>query len=288
MRIFWCVVFVLAFAACKKSQERTSQRFEKGTSLGQVYKRLEEASGIVESVAHPKNFWTLNDSGHPAEVFLIDEKAQIQLVCKIKGVQNRDFEDITIGTGPIDGKKYIYVADIGDNLEKFPVKFIYRFPEPVSFDSTEITISDFDTLKVRLDGKIRDTEALFVDPVKHDLYLVSKREDSVRLFQVTYPFTKDTMVAKQVAILPFHKIVSAHITLSGQELLMKDYDQVYYWQNRRGLPISEWLQSQPEVLAYDRERQGEAICWANDSTGYYTLSEAVRGEMGKLIFYKRN
>ncbi|MFN7330512.1 MAG: hypothetical protein ACK5UP_13520, partial [Bacteroidota bacterium] len=171
--------------------------------------------------------------------------------------------------------------------EKFPLKLIYRFPEPVSFDSKEITIPDFDTLKVQLDGKIRDTEALFADPVKHDLYLVSKREDSVRLFQVTYPFTKDTMVAKQVAILPFHKIVAAHITHSGQELLMKDYDRVYYWQKRKGLAISEWLQSQPEILAYDRERQGEAICWANDGNGYYTLSEAVRGEMGKLLYYKR-
>jgi hypothetical protein len=287
MKKCWVILLALAVGACSSKKDKFSDLFARGKSLGQVNKRLEEASGLVESFAHPKHFWTLNDSGHPAEVFLIDDKAQIQLVCKIKGVENRDFEDITIGPGPIEGKEYIYVGDIGDNLEKFPLKFIYRFPEPISLDSMEITISDFDTLTVQLDGKNRDTEALFVDPVKHDLYMVSKREDSVRLFQVTYPFTKDTMVAKQVAILPFHKIVAAHITHSGQEFLMKDYDRVYYWQNRKGLAISEWLQSKPEILNYDRERQGEAICWANDGSGYYTLSEAVRGEMGRLLYYKR-
>jgi hypothetical protein len=283
----WVILLALAVGACSSKKDKFSDLFAKGKPLGQVNKRLEEASGLVESFAHPKHFWTLNDSGHPAEVFLIDDKAQIKLVCKIKGVENRDFEDITIGTGPIDGKKYIYVADIGDNLEKFPVKLIYRFPEPVSFDSAEITISDFDTLKVKLEGKIRDTEALFVDPVKQDLYLVSKREDSVRLFQVKHPFVADTLVAKQVAILPFQKIVAASITPSGKELLMKDYDRVYYWKQPNELSISALLQTKPEVLAYDRERQGEAICWANDGNGYYTLSEALRGEMGKLLYYKR-
>ncbi|MFM7855510.1 MAG: hypothetical protein ACKO96_27190 [Flammeovirgaceae bacterium] len=274
--------------ACNNDTEKRSDLFAKGTPLGQVEKRLEEASGLVESVAHPNHFWTMNDSGHPAEVFLIDNKAQIQLTCKLKGIDNRDFEDITIGDGPVEGKKYIYVADIGDNLEKYDVKLIYRFVEPSSITNQEMTITEFDTLKVKLEDRVRDTEAIFIDPLLNDMYLVSKREDSVRLYQIAQPFVNDTLIAKPIAILPFHKIVAASITADGQELLLKDYDHVYYWKNKERLSISKLLQTKPAILAYERERQGEAICWANDGKGYYTLSEAVNDEMGKLLFYSRN
>jgi hypothetical protein len=282
------IIVWVAALACSNDTEKTSDLFAKGTPLGQVEKRLEEASGLVESAAHPNHFWTMNDSGHPAEVFLIDNKAQIQLTCKLKGIDNRDFEDITIGNGPVEGKKYIYVADIGDNLEKYDVKLIYRFVEPSTRAKQEITITEFDTLKVRLEDKVRDTEAIFMDPLLNDMYLVSKREDSVRLYQIKQPFANDTLMAKPIAILPFHKIVAASITADGQELLLKDYDHVYYWKNNERLSIPKLLQTKPAILAYERERQGEAICWANNGKGYYTLSEAVENQMGKLIFYPRN
>lgn len=284
----WVYLLAIVVGACSSKKDEFGHQFAKGKALGQVTKRLEEASGIVESVANPHHFWTLNDSGHPAEVFLIDNHAQIQLVCKLKAIENRDFEDIAIGSGPIEGKKYVYVADIGDNLEKFSVKYIYRFAEPAADTAGEITITEFDTLKIRLEDKIRDTEAILVDPIAKDLFLVSKREDSVRLYEVKYPFDADTLLAKPIAKLPFHKIVAGSISKTGNEVLLKDYDQVYYWRNEKGIGLRELLLSKPAVLAYNRERQGEAICWANDGTGYYTLSEAVRGEMGKLLFYKRN
>lgn len=281
------MLLAIAACACSSKKVQYSNLFSKGEPMGQVTKRLEEASGLVESFAHPGHFWTLNDSGHPAEVFLIDNKAQIQLVCKLKGVENRDFEDIAIGSGPAEGTQYIYVADIGDNLEKFPVKLIYRFAEPKTYTKGEVTITEFDTLKIKLEDKIRDTEAVFVDPIAQDLYLISKREDSVRLYQVRFPYVEDTLLAKPIAILPFHKIVAASITADGKEMLLKDYERVYYWKNEKRIDIAKLLLTKPTLLAYDRERQGEAICWGNNGKGYYTLSEAVRGEMGALLFYKR-
>jgi hypothetical protein len=249
---------------------------------------LEEASGLVESIAQPNHFWTLNDSGHPAEVFLIDTNAQIKLVCKLKGIENRDFEDIAVAIDPRDGKRYVYAADIGDNLEKFKVKLIYRFEEPSLATGAEMTITKFDTIKVVLEDRVRDTEAIMIEPKTNDLYLVSKREDSVRLYQVKYPFTRDTLTAIWVAILPFHKIVAASISADGNEVLMKDYDRVYYWKASNNLDLEKLLMTKPIELAYERERQGEAICWARDGKGFYTLSEAVRGEMGRLLYYKRN
>lgn len=287
MKYFIILLTCLVVGSCQEKKSTNSQLFAKGKSLGQVVKRLEEASGLVESIAHPNHFWTLNDSGHPAEVFLIDTKAQIKLVCKLKGIENRDFEDIALAIDPRDGKRYVYAADIGDNLEKFKVKLIYRFEEPILSTVTEISITKFDTIKVVLADRVRDTEAIMIEPKTNDLYLVSKREDSVRLYLVKYPFTRDTLTAIQVAILPFHKIVAANISADGNEVLMKDYDHVYYWKANNNLDLKKLLMTKPIELAYERERQGEAICWARDGKGFYTLSEAVRGEMGRLLYYKR-
>jgi hypothetical protein len=206
----------------------------------------------------------------------------------LKGIENRDFEDIALAIDPRDGKRYVYAADIGDNLEKFKVKLIYRFEEPTLATGAEMTITKFDTIKVVLEDRVRDTEAIMIEPKTNDLYLVSKREDSVRLYQVKYPFTRDTLTAIWVAILPFHKIVAASISADGNEVLMKDYDRVYYWKASNNLDLEKLLMTKPIELAYERERQGEAICWARDGKGFYTLSEAVRGEMGRLLYYKRN
>jgi hypothetical protein len=288
MKYFIIVLTCLVVGSCQEKKSANSQLFAKGKSLGQVVKRLEEASGLVESIAQPNHFWTLNDSGHPAEVFLIDTNAQIKLVCKLKGIENRDFEDIALAIDPRDGKRYVYAADIGDNLEKFKVKLIYRFEEPTLATGAEMTIIKFDTIKVVLEDRVRDTEAIMIEPKTNDLYLVSKREDSVRLYQVKYPFTRDTLTAIRVAILPFHKIVAASISADGNEVLMKDYDRVYYWKASNNLDLEKLLMTKPIELAYERERQGEAICWARDGKGFYTLSEAVRGEMGRLLYYKRN
>ncbi|MFM9837054.1 MAG: hypothetical protein ACKVOQ_02255 [Cyclobacteriaceae bacterium] len=279
------IFFVIS---CKKKEEKYSELFTKGEALGTVDDRLHEASGLIESIANPQYFWTLNDSGNPAEVFLIDQKANIQMVCKLRGIDNRDFEDITMGAGPVEGKNYIYAADIGDNLSRYSIKLIYRFEEPLFTEgNSEIEITDFDTLRIKLADRPRDTEAILVDPLSKDIYLLSKLEDSISLYQIKFPFQNDTLIADKLAILPLHKITAGNISADGNEVLLKNYKQVYYWKNNAGLPLSKLLLTEPALLAYKKEPQGEAICWARDGGGYYTLSEKAEGEIGKLLFYKR-
>lgn len=290
MRVFFqAIVFFFLFLeiSCNSKIKTSSHLFTDGKSLGEVSNRLEEASGLVESIANPMHLWTLNDSGNPAEVFLIDQKAQIKLVCKLNDINNRDFEDIAIGAGPINGKNYVYVADIGDNLQQYKTKLIYRFEEPTLADKNEVIITNYDTLRIALPDGIRDSETIMIDPQSNDLYLVSKREDSVRVYKIRYPFSKDLMTADKVAVIPFTKIVAGSITPDGKEVLIKDYEKIYYWKNNQGLPLPQLLITKPIEVAYEQEPQGEAICWSRDGSGYYTLSETAESILGKLIFHKR-
>jgi len=257
------------------------------TSLGKVDQRLEEASGLVGSLANPGFLWTINDSGNPPEVFLIDHQAKTTLVCTLLHARNRDWEDIAIGAGPNAKKKYIYVADIGDNWAQNELKFIYRFEEPILKSQNKITITQYDTLILRMpDGK-RDAETILIDPFTNDLFLISKREDAVALYTTPYPYsTNDTIVLRKVMVLPFTRIVAGSISLDGTQILLKTYERVYCWKRTRQESLAETFKKKPIELPYDREQQGEAIAWSANGEEFYTLSEGTMGNSADLLMYK--
>lgn len=279
----------LVLAACSSSDKKPfdadASPFEEGVPQGSVVQRLEEASGLVASAVNSGMFWTHNDSGHPAEVFLIDSTAQIRMVCTLKGVKNRDWEEIAMGPGPDSTKSYLYVGDIGDNEAKYANKIIYRFEEPLLREGN-VEIVDFDTLVVKLDDGVRDSEAFAIDPSDKSLYIFSKREDSIRFYQLTYPFDADTLVARYEATLPFHNINAADISPDGSEVLIKDYENVYYWKRAEAETFSQCIQRAATVLPYKQEQQGEAITFDRQGNGYYTLSESP-SKPAELRFYKR-
>ena len=287
MRMLGLAAAAVLLWSCQK-KTGSSTRFEAGVPLGKpVTSELAEASGLVASAANPGLLWTHNDSGNPASVYLISPEGEIKMTCHLAGITNRDWEDIALGTGPDSSKSYVYVADIGDNMAQYAVKILYRFEEPVLGDA-EKEITTFDTLYVKLDDGVRDTEALMIDPIAHGMYMLSKREDSVHFYKIDYPYEGDTLTGRFRVKLPFHNICAADISADGKEVVIKDYDNIYYWTRPDGGPISKLLQTPPEQLAYTRERQGEAIAFARDGSGFYTLSESVPEERARVIFFGRS
>jgi hypothetical protein len=248
---------------------------------------LSEASGLVASIVNPGYLWSHNDGNNPTEIFLINEKAEIVMTCKLNNVRNRDWEDITIGPGPEPGVNYLYVADIGDNDARFRFKRLYRLKEP-AFTDKKIEVDSVHRLLVNIPEGPRDSEAIMVDPLTNNFYIISKREKSVRLYEIKFPFESDTLQAEELVKLPFSDIVAANISSDGSEVLMKNYREIYYWKRTGNEPLLDLLQRKPVLLDYDREPQGESIAWKSDGSGFYTLSESKLGIMGgNLYFYKR-
>ncbi len=279
--------FVLLLSIECTSSKTTSDLFLEGVGQGSVSKKLAEASGLVASVANPGYYWSHNDGENPAEVFLIDDKAKIVMTCKLANVANRDWEDIAVGPGSQEGKSYLYIGDIGDNLSQYPYKMIYTFVEPVLSEGDHV-ISKFDTIVFKLSDGVRDTEAMMIDPMTNNVFIISKREDSVRLYKMYTPAKRgDTLQAEFKTKLPFTKIVAASISADGTEVLMKNYDHLYYWKRSDAESIPELLLRKPIELNYLQEAQGEAIAWTRDGAGFYTLSETVKNFNGNLIYYKR-
>ena len=288
-RSIFLFILVLLAACAKRNRSGDSEVFLEAKPVSELTdEKLEEVSGLASSKGNPGYLWTHNDSGNPAEVYLVDEKLTIRLLCKLEGVKNRDWEDIAVGPGPEENRSYIYVADIGDNNARHALKYIYRFEEPLlKGKGGEVTIRKFDRIEFRLaDGK-KDAEAIMVHPGTKNIYVVTKREKPVSVYELKYPYLSGaTVVAEKVVSLPLTKIVSADISPDGNEVIMKSYDHIYYWQTN-GQTIADVFQRPPQLLKYTEEPQGEAIAFNFDGSGFYTLSETILNQKTFLYYYAR-
>ena len=255
-----------------------------------------EASGLVASQKNVGALWTHNDSGGNPKVYLINDRGSTIATYVLAGATSRDWEDIAIGPGPQEGETYVYVGEIGDNNAQYPIKKIYRFVEPeVSENGVTDTIRQVDTIRVVYPDGARDAETLLVDPWTADVYILSKRERYVNIYRDAFPqrtTALDTLEKlgqiprEQVGIL--EQLVGGDISSDGKEILLKSYIQVFYWhRNDEQTSIVDLLQTEPQRLPYTPEPQGEASGFADDSSGYYTLSEQQSGIKPHLYFYAR-
>ena len=257
-------ISVLAFSQCTSHQAPESIREIND-------KTLEEISGLAQSRVDSDRMYVHNDSGGEPVIYVLSlEKEPIaQLV--LEGAENVDWEDIAVGPGP-DGESYIYVGDIGDNLAVRDHVVVYRVKEPGTLMKSQ-TVRTEKAVLTYPDGP-RDAETLMVDPISNDIFIVSKREESNHVFRFkSEGFSKGEVELEHVAELGIGGAVGGDISHDGNQVIIKNYFEVYYWNRKPGSLIAETLVNEPEVLPYQPEPQGEAIGFDSRKPGYFTLSE---------------
>lgn len=255
------------------------------------FEPLKEASGLAASRKNPHVLWSHNDSGDLSRVYALDTNAKHLGTFLLKGVKARDWEDIAVGPGPVEGKHYLYVGDIGDNESKFDVKYIHRVLEPdikMAEIGQDLALAGSETISFRYPDGRRDAETLMVDPRSRDIYIVSKWESNVRVYRAPYPqSTEQTITVEHVATLNLTNVVGGDISPSGQEIIIKTYGAIYYWRKSTNENCWRIFDKQPVSVPYIPEPQGEAVCWRADALGYYTVSEEAGGIPSHLYFYPR-
>ncbi len=253
--------------------------------------QINEASGLVASAAYRNHFWTHNDSGDKARVFLIDDSARHRATFYLEGVDARDWEDI--GMMERDGRHYLLVGDIGDNRGRHPHVTIHVFEEPRLGNTGQIidTIpaASIHSFVLQYEDGPRDAESLFFDPLDKRLYVISKRELEVGVYSAALTEQPtDTLILRKQLTLPYTYVTAADISPDGSEVLMKNLLMVLYWKRKPGESIIDMFKRPAQRQPYIPEPQGEAITFARDGNGYYTLSEAALGMDAILYFYERN
>lgn len=286
--LFFFAFVLLQVEAFSQGQAKIDSIFSAGEAIKTISNpELEEMSGMVFSRKHPNIWYTHTDSGGEPIVYFLDEKGNELGEITLLGVKNRDWEDIAIGPGP-EGKTYIYVAEIGDNLAVHDEVRVYRFPEPANLKE-KIEVKP-EVARLVYPGGARDAESLFVDPVDGELFIVSKRDKENTL----YGFSQKAFLSdEKTELTEYHKFffsssTAADISSDGSQILIKNYFAIYYWKREKGQSVVEALRATPKQLPYVPEPQGEAIAFDPSGKVFYTISEKRFNVFPVLYRYQAN
>ena len=297
------VVWVSVCCAFASAQE--CPEFMDGVETGTaVYPALTEISGIVASSQNEGVFWVHNDSGDSARVYALARDGTHLGVYTLAGASATDWEDIALGPGPAPGVDYLYVSDTGDNNHSRTSVRVYRVPEPVvDAEQTPVaeTLTDVAALPMQYPdapATVFDCETLLADPLNGDLYLVTKDnwgdDGGVSYVYVNpAPHVAGQMVTLQLATSVWlgsdgwDVATGGDIAPAGDEVLLRSYVGVRLWNVPGGGDLWEAFAGAACALPSVGEPQGEAIGFAGDGGGYYTISEQAGLGPRPLHFFER-
>jgi len=279
------IVFVMFLCAYARHRHVNQQ----SNIVGRLQtKAMDEISGIAASSINPNLYYVHNDSGDTSRFFAILPSGELKSTIYFKGDPKEvkygvhDCEDIAVGPGPVKGKSYVYLGDIGDNYAVRSYLTVYRMEEKMSWAEDSLAHATPSPIHLKYPDGPKDAETMMVDPIEKLIYIVTKRQDSVTVYTTPLAYkTNDTVVLTKRCRLffPGYKlfkwITAGDISKDGQQVLIKSYTKVYYWKRLNNEPIWETIKRKPRLLPYIEERQGEGIGFTPDGKGYYTCSEGV-------------
>lgn len=248
--------------------------------------RLDELSGLTRSNILDGVYWAINDSEKPAEVIAIDSHAKNIGAFKLLGIRNIDWEDITGYS--LDGKRYLAIADTGDNGGVRTELFIHIIEEPATLVENG-QIASIRTVRFQWPDGARDAESLAADEKRRQFLIISKKRVPAQVFAL--PFNaKSGDTPKLISTLenvpqPDAKtmntkgnygryraqITSADISPDGDWLAVLNYQQVLFF-SLAGKKIPKHLQP-AQTITLPWLPQAEGIAFSADGNSLFIGSE---------------
>jgi hypothetical protein len=277
---FFLVGSKITSSGCDKSStEHSTILFDSIPIVTPVKPMIGETSGIADSHRNKGYLWVQEDSGNPAQLYLLGHNGIVAKTIKLRGITNRDWEELQLAAGKL------YLGEIGDNLRQHAEYRFYIFEEPVQAANE---VNSFQVLRFQYEDGSRDAEAFLVDPATGDIYIITKSDDPAKIYKLTYPFdfnkvNKATVIGK----LTYRAVVGAALSPDGKEAIIKTYAGLQYYKRSEGESILQMFQKPFETLPYRPEVQGEAVTFSINNDGYFTLSEKSIFNNLHLYYYKR-
>ncbi|MGL6290814.1 MAG: hypothetical protein ACRC2H_09025 [Silanimonas sp.] len=251
--------------------------------------RLSETSGIAASRSRPGAFWVNNDSGHEPEMHLMSAEGLRLASVRIDGVRNVDWEDLA--AFDLDGKRYLLIADTGDNGGLRRTLDLLVVEEPATV-TDGMRLSPAWTLRFRWPDGARDCEAVAVDAAAGEVLLVSKKRVPPELYRIALRApTGDVQTARRLGRLrgiaqpsaaelsrnPVYgryrsQITAADLSPDGRTLAVLNYQAVYLYQREAGARWSGAL-SRPRRLEFAWMPQAEAVGYSLDGRSLWVAGE---------------
>jgi len=258
-------------------------------TVGQIQSReITESSGLAASQVSAGVYWTHNDSGDGPFIYCLNTNGRTCGTWRVTNAEARDWEDIASGPGPISGRSYLYIGDIGDNDSVRPEVVVYRVTEPTvstsSFNSTRKrpdNTEPAEAFRMRYpDGK-HDSECLLIHPVSGDLFIVTKTLfGNPGVYEAKAPLqTSQITTMRRISELKVPSIFRGVITggsisPDGTRVALCDYFQGYELVLPGGSNNFSDIWSQ-RMVGFDLgvRKQGESITYRSDGKALLGTSE---------------
>jgi hypothetical protein len=242
--------------------------------------RINESSGIAASIVNKDAFWTHNDSGDSARIFLFNKKGKTIAVVNIKGVTAFDWEDIASFKRGKDG--YILIADTGDNFfaRKTSVLYIIREPSiPINSKKKKAPVVDVKPeaiINFSYENGPHNCESVAVDPTGSTVFFASKEPKQSTVYSMPIPAegSKEPNIAKAIATLKLSYTTAMDISSDGKRAVILTYGDAYEFTKSKGKTWAQAFSREPRIIKAPPRKQGEAICYGPDGKTLYLTSES--------------
>ena len=255
------------------------------TECGTMKKKtMKEISGLAASRQTPGYLWAHGDenTGDNRKIIAIQPDGTLAMTVNLTppNTDRDDWEDIA--TGIYDGKNYVFIGAIGDNDLAFNDQYyIYYFEEPaISSGTQNVTVN---TIRFGYpDNMAHNTETLMYDNVEQMFYIADKVDGVCHLYKLPFSTTYGTGVQRLTEVCAlgngskFKLANGGDITPDGHWMAIKNEEYILLWERQGAESLSATAQRNPmQVMAYQKEEQGESLAWLNDSL-FYTTSDSKK------------
>ena len=242
-------------------------------------KAVDESSGLACSRTTPGLFWTHNDSGDDARIYLFDSQGRDLGSTQLRGVFAFDWEDIFSFTE--NGKSYLMICDVGNNGRAAGVQPIYLIEEPAIDPERGVTqdaVSVVQEIHVAYEDDHRDCEAVAIDPTtKTILFATKKKKDGCLVYALEWPESnpKRAFAARRIASLDIATATAMDISPDGLRAVVLTYRDAYEYVREASEDWSAGFSRPARQIVMPERIQGESICYGPDGKTLYLTSEEV-------------
>jgi hypothetical protein len=286
----WAVsalAFLLSLTSLTRAACTGCTSFSDGVPWGTVFiTNLTEASGIAASWRNPGVLWTHNDGGKGLVFAISTNGAHLGTFDTTK--RTDDVEDIAVGPGPVSGVSYIYVGDIGGDVDTNDTRDavrVIRVQEPVvdlSWASSPRILDFDDAMSFTLeypDGNYV-AKGLMVDPFTANVFVVTTTQNLARVYManVNGATNQQRLIMKFIRALPFDEASAADISPDGTQIIFRRENSAKIWQRCDQETIYDALgriSTSVPVIGRPTEPNGEALGFLSDNSGYVTISDST-------------
>lgn len=236
--------------------------------------RVKESSGIAASTREAGVYFTHNDSGSGPKFYKFNDKGKVLGEFAVSGAKATDWEEMA--SAKLDGKNFLYFADIGDNSRRRKSIQIYQAEEPKLGATAVPTVGTYD---LSYPDEAQNAEAFFVHPKTGDFYIIPKASKTpVGLYRLERPARSGSYKLEKVADVKLSGSLSQALLITGaaispdaKHVVVRTYLGAFEYDLVD--TVASAFTRKPRAVRLNLELQGESITYRADGKALITTSE---------------